>query len=145
MREKKVALVTGAGTGIGQKVALALAEKGYQVYVNGRSLKKLERTLQLCKNYSEEPLLFDVSKEEEVKLAVESVDQIDYLVNNAGVNVKKAFSEIVASDWTLVLDTNIKGYFFVSKYVLEDFIQHILANDGWIASFQEIYDKIVFD
>lgn len=91
MRKKKIALVTGAGAGIGQAVAFALAEEGYKVYANGRSLEKLRETLQLCKKLEVEPLVFDVAREEEIEAAFEKLDHIDCLVNNAGIGVKNPF------------------------------------------------------
>lgn len=115
---KKIAIVTGAGAGIGQGIALKLAEEGYKVYANARSEKKLENTLELCRNYDVNPLIFDVSKEAEVKKALETVERIDCLVNNAGVGVNKDFDDIDEKDWNLVLNTNVKGYFFVTKYAL---------------------------
>ncbi|MDL2293893.1 SDR family oxidoreductase [Ruminococcaceae bacterium OttesenSCG-928-D13] len=116
---KKTAVVTGAGAGIGQGIALALAQKGCKVYANARSAQKLKKTLELCKDYDVEPLVFDVTKEDEVKAALLGLATVDVLVNNAGVGIYKPYEEIDAADWDLVLNTNVKGYFFVTKYALE--------------------------
>ncbi len=119
MNGKKIAVVTGAGAGIGQGIVLALAKEGYKVYANGRNEEKLKKTLKQCTGYDVEPLVFDVSKEEEVKEALGALKRIDCLINNAGVGVNKAVDEIETADWDLILDTNVKGYFFVIKYALE--------------------------
>ncbi|MEE0742224.1 MAG: SDR family oxidoreductase [Emergencia sp.] len=115
---KRIAVVTGAAAGIGQGIVLKLAEEGYKVYANARSEERLKETLDLCKDYVVEPLVFDVTKEEEVKQALSRMERIDCLVNNAGVGVNKAFDDINEEDWNLVLNTNVKGYFFVTKYAL---------------------------
>lgn len=115
---KKIALVTGAGAGIGQGIALKLAEEGYKVYVNGRNGEKLKKTLELCQDYDVEPIIFDVSKTEEIERAFQSIDRIDCLVNNAGIGINKDFDHITEEDWDLVLSTNVKGYAFVIKNAL---------------------------
>lgn len=116
---KKIAVVTGAGAGIGQSITLEMAKAGFTVYANGRNEGKLKTTLMLCTDYDVRPLIFDVSKEEEVKKALAKPERIDCLVNNAGVSINKAFDEIDEADWDLTLGTNVKGYFFVTKYALE--------------------------
>lgn len=116
---KKVAVVTGAGAGIGKTVALQLAGEGYKVYANARSEKKLEETLSAGKGYDISPLIFDVRDIKAIEEGLGHVDRIDCLVNNAGVSIRnKAIGDITQEDWDLILNTNARGYFFVTRAAL---------------------------
>ena len=111
---KKIALVTGAGGGIGQAIVLRLAKEGMKVYANARSEEKLKKNLELCKGCDVEPLVFDVTDLDDAERKIMSLERIDYLVNNAGKSIrKKAIEELTEEDWDSILDTNAKGYFFM--------------------------------
>lgn len=116
---KKTAVVTGSGSGIGQEIVLELAKAGYKVYANARSMEKIKKTLEICKGYDVEPLIFDVTDVEAVGEKLGEIDRIDCLVNNAGVSVSGKFDEMTEKDWDMTLSTNVKGYFFVIKYALK--------------------------
>ncbi len=116
---KKIAVVTGAGAGIGQSIALELAKKGYQVYANGRSEERIRETLELGAAYDMKPLIFDVQNLQQTEDALGTLDHIDCLVNNAGASMtKKSLEDTTEADWDRIIDTNAKGYFFVTKYAL---------------------------
>ena len=117
----KIAVVTGAGTGIGQAIALELAANRYTVYANARSEDKIKETIEKGKemNYEIRPLIFDVSIEEEVKNKILSLPYIDCIINNAAVGVDKEFRELTESDWDKVFNTNVKGCYYCVKYALE--------------------------
>lgn len=118
---KKIAVVTGAGAGIGQALALKLASKGYIVYANARSKNKLEETIKKSKiaNCEIIPLIFDVSNEDCVKKGILAISHVDCLINNAGIGVTKELEDITEADWDKILNTNVKGYYFCAKYALE--------------------------
>ena len=116
---KKIAVVTGAGAGIGQAIVLELAKAGYKVYANARSQEKIQNTLEACSAYDVEPLIFDVQNLQQAEEALGSLDHIDCLVNNAGASMtKKTLEDTTEADWDRIIDTNAKGYFFVTKYAL---------------------------
>lgn len=116
--EKKIAVVTGAGAGIGQSIAVELARRGYCVYAAARSKQRLQKTLALCEGCDVQPLVFDTSNEAEVKQVLDGLARIDCLVNNAGVSIPKK-TQFDEADWDLILGTNVKGYFFVIKHALK--------------------------
>lgn len=121
--ERKTALVTGAGKGIGRAVALELAKSGLNVVVhyNG-SKEQAEETSRLCR---EEGVLSccvqaDISQEKQCKQLVDFVAEkmggLHVLVNNAGITKDRLFLRMKESDFDDVIDTNLKSAFFVSKY-----------------------------
>lgn len=121
---EKIALVTGATSGIGRATALKLAEAGYSVIITGRRknlLTELEKEITpISKAYS---LCFDVSKRKEVDLAIDSLPEewknIEVLINNAGLAVGlSSFQNGEIDDWEIMIDTNIKGLLYVTRKVV---------------------------
>ncbi len=119
----KVALITGASRGLGQQFTRALARAGANVIITSRTPESLEATREQVEALGREalPLQLDVcshdSIEAMVDAAMEAFGRIDVLVNNAGCNVRKPALEITWHDWNTVLDTNLRGAFFVAQAV----------------------------
>lgn len=119
--EGKRALVTGASRGLGAAIALGLAEAGAHVAVTGRSRAHLYevagRILELRRRTVVVPA--DVREIPEVQRMVEEVEDrlgpLDILVNNAGVNAPRPALEVTEEEWDIVLDTNLKGLFFLPR------------------------------
>ncbi|MCL4359925.1 3-oxoacyl-ACP reductase FabG [Patescibacteria group bacterium] len=117
----KVALVTGASSGIGRGIAFALASQGAKVSVAARRLDRLEALSAELKgrNHDVLPLKMDVTVRTEVDAAVaktiETYGHLDILVNNAGALDYSPFLEMTEEKWDLILDTNLKGYFFMAQ------------------------------
>ena len=123
--EGKGAIVTGAGSGIGEAVAACFAREGAQVVTWGRNLDKLERARDSAGDVGERllPRAVDVADRDAVQEAVESAEQllagVDILVNNAGVNVaKRALRELSTADFDLLVDVNLRGVFHCIHAVL---------------------------
>jgi len=117
----KVAIVTGASRGLGQYFGRALARAGADLVITSRDAAALAdfqiEIEQLGRRAV--PLPLDVrdhsSIQQMVEAAHDAYGRIDILVNNAGCNVRRPALEITWDDWNLVLDTNLRGTFFVAQ------------------------------
>ncbi len=117
----RVAIVTGASRGLGQYMARALARAGADLVITSRSLERLEESKQEIEGMGRQALALelDVGDYESIQRMVEEAHgaygKIDVLVNNAGCNVRKRAVDVTWEDWNLVLETNLRGPFFVSQ------------------------------
>ena len=118
----RVALITGAGTGIGKASAKALLGAGYQVVLSGRNADKLEKAIQEIGGTSDNCLAVacDVGKPESVKVMFAKLKakfhRIDVLFNNAGTFTTATLAEdIKYEDWISVVDTNLTGSFLCAQ------------------------------
>lgn len=124
----RVAVITGASRGLGQYFGRALANAGADLVITSRNLDSLsEFRLEIEKLGREAYALeLDVreqaSIEQMVEKAHEHYGRIDILVNNAGVNVRKPATEVTWDDWNLVVETNLRGSFFVAQAVAKKMI-----------------------
>jgi len=120
----KAAIVTGAGTGIGRAIALALAREGAKVVVAGRRREKLEEVAQAIRRAGGEAVVTvcDVSIEADgqraVKDAEEAFGHVNVLVNNAGALSVSTVEGISVEEWDRLMATNLKGPFLMSRAVL---------------------------
>ena len=126
----KVAIVTGAGRGIGRAIALRLAGAGATVVVADMNRTVGEAVAQEIKALGRKSLVaeVDVSKLDQVQQmaqqTLETFNQIDILVNNAGIAGKTAtLPDLDESDWDAVLDVNLKGVFLCCKAVIDHMIE----------------------
>ncbi len=119
----KVALVTGASSGLGKRFALTLARAGADVVLAARRTDRLEALAKEIEGLGRTAYVvaLDVvdmaSIEEAVSHAVKLTGKIDILVNNAGVAVTEPALDHTEENWDFVLDTNLKGAFFVAQTV----------------------------
>jgi NAD(P)-dependent dehydrogenase (short-subunit alcohol dehydrogenase family) len=120
--EGKLAVVTGAGSGLGKACALALASEGAQVVVTELPDKlELARATAAELNGAGHALPLDVRELAQIERCVADAagiaGRIDILVNNAGVNVRRFAFDVSEADWDAVIDVNLKGVFFVAQAV----------------------------
>ena len=146
---KKIALITGATSGIGKATAEVLAKNGFDIIITGRRKEKLLELEKLLQNEHKAEVLsleFDVRNYTDVEKYVGNLPErwknIDVLVNNAGLAVGlNSIQEGVVDDWERMIDTNIKGLLYVTRIVSPGMIErksgHII-NIGSIAS-REVY------
>jgi gluconate 5-dehydrogenase len=119
----KVAIVTGTSRGLGQYLGRALAKAGADLVITSRDSKALREFQTEIEAFGRRvlPLALDVRNYESIqKMAADTIasfGKIDILVNNAGCNVRKPALDVTWEDWNLVLDTNLRGTFFVSQAI----------------------------
>jgi NAD(P)-dependent dehydrogenase (short-subunit alcohol dehydrogenase family) len=125
----KVALVTGAGSGLGRQFALTLAEAGAVVALAARRREKLEETAGLIAEAGGKSfcLSLDVTDSMSVtnslREVVSELGAPDILVNNAGIARQAFLTEITEQDWDAVLDTNLKGVFMVAQATVREMVK----------------------
>lgn len=124
---KKTVFITGATSGFGEACAYLYAEKNYNLILNGRRAERLEKIkskiLSNNKNIDIILLPFDVQKKDEVEKSINSLQQqcnsVDVLVNNAGLAIgTTGIQDGLIEDWETMIDTNIKGVLYVTKFTL---------------------------
>lgn len=115
----QIAVVTGAGRGLGSAIALRLAAAGADVVCVSRSSENAGRAAQSVKALGRNawPFAMDVADAASVKSGVQTIlktiEQVDVLVNNAGVTRDGLLMRMSEEDWDAVLDTNLKGAFLL--------------------------------
>ncbi len=119
---EKVAVVTGAGTGVGRAAALALLAEGWSVALSGRRAEPLEKTVRMAGEAGGRALAVpsDISDPDSVKAlfakTVAAFGRLDLLFNNAGINAPGIpFEELSAEQWRAVIDINLTGAFFCTQ------------------------------
>jgi NAD(P)-dependent dehydrogenase (short-subunit alcohol dehydrogenase family) len=123
---KRVALVTGAGSGIGRAVALALQKEGYSVVLSGRRKAELEKTAALAAKGGGTmlPVSSDITKPEAVaelfETARTTLGRLDVLFNNAGTFVRSVpMEELSYAEWQAVVDVNLTGSFLCAQQAIK--------------------------
>jgi gluconate 5-dehydrogenase len=118
-----VAIVTGTSRGLGQVFATALARAGANLVLTSRKRDSLTSFEQQIKALGRRAMCFDLdvrdhdSIEQMVASAEQAFGHLDILVNNAGCNIRKPALDVTWDDWNLILDTNLRGSFFVAQAV----------------------------
>ncbi|WP_315319301.1 SDR family NAD(P)-dependent oxidoreductase [Prevotella aurantiaca] len=134
--EKKIVMVTGATSGIGEACAKKFAQGGYDVIITGRRKEKLDTLKKELENMGAEVLAmqFDVREREAAKKAIDFLKgkwaTIDVLINNAGLalGLDKEY-EGDFEDWDIMIDTNIKGLLNMTRFVVPAMVKR---NEGHV-------------
>jgi len=157
MVEGKVAVVTGAGGGIGREIALAMARAGAKVLINdigaslageGRSATPAEETKQLIEGaggaaaISTDSVAEWGSAQKIAQAALDHFGGLDIVVNNAGILRDQIFHRMTAEDWLAVISVHLNGSFFVSRAAADQYRKqesgafvHITSTSGLIGNF----------
>ena len=129
---RKIALITGAGAGIGRATALLFAGEGAKVVVQDVQAAAAEETVQLIMKAGGEAMAVGgdvtsrVDAEAMVKKAVETYGRLDVLFNNAGIWRGGTLLDISEEDWDRTMDVNVKGIYLVSRYA----VQQMMRQEG---------------
>lgn len=151
----KNALITGASSGIGQAIAIRLAQEGCNIAINYRkdvdgaettediAMQKACSDIEQC-GVQSVLIQGDVSKEEDVlsmvKTVVEKFGSLDLLINNAGIQFEKPSHEISESDLDQVLSVNLKGAFLCAREAIKQFLGQ--GNGGTIINISSVHEII---
>jgi NAD(P)-dependent dehydrogenase (short-subunit alcohol dehydrogenase family) len=116
-----VAVVTGAGSGIGQSIAIRYAKHGAKVVLIDKDTQKMKMTNNLLKGEGHEVYSYtvDISKPNEIEAVFKEIltetGRVDIMINNAGTSVWKSPYDLTLEDWDFVLGTNLRGTFLCSR------------------------------
>ena len=127
-RSGGIALVTGASRGIGRACAIELAKSYSHVVAAARNCSALMETVRLCSPADGRASMIETDMRDlgSIRLGVRSIEErigpIDLLVNCAGVDNSRSFTDITENDWDLAFETNLKGLFFCTQEV----VRHML-------------------
>ena len=142
----KVALITGASRGIGKQIAITLAKNGFDISLNCR--KENDEVIKIkeeIESYNVSCLIVegDVSNFEDseriTKEKIEKYGKIDVLVNNAGIDLVRVFTDVTDEDWNYVINNNLYSVFCVTQEVAKSMIN---AKQGLIVNISSIFGQI---
>lgn len=144
----KVAIVTGAATGIGRATAVAFARKGIRLALADINMEKLAETEQQVRAIGGEAILIetDVADPKAVKAMVEKTIQaygrIDYAFNNAGIEGDQNLTaDCSLENWKRVTDINLNGVFYCMKYEIPEILKH---EGGAIVNMSSVAGRVGF-
>lgn len=149
----KVAIVTGAASGIGRASAILFAREGARVVVAARNLRGAEETVAAIAAEGNEAFFAntDVTKEADIQRMVEAAiarwGRIDVLFNNAGVVLVKPLEQMTEEEWDRVMAVNVKSAFFAIKHVVPHMRRQgggVIVNNGSISSFNGQFGTPVY-
>jgi len=129
--EGKVAIVTGAGTGLGKAMALTLARAGADIVVAGRRVPPIEQTAEKARDFGRRALVIstDVSDSAQcnrlIEQAIAEMGRLDILINNAGGGRgggRKPIQDWTDDDWHYIMDINVTGVFYCCRAVAKHFL-----------------------
>ena len=153
---KKVALVTGASSGIGQACALALLQEGWHVVLVGRRADALQETMTKAGELSTHAMVMptDVSKEDQVKALFEQVrtqfGRLDLIFNNAGISLPTTLpGDVSGDDWRRMVDVNLNGAFYCLSHAFKLMQEQSpqggrIINNGSISAHVPRYGSIAY-
>lgn len=133
----KLAVVTGAGRGIGRAVTKALTDRGTKVYALDKTAVNLESLKSEIP--SVETICVDLSDWEATRETVKAIEAVDFLVNNAGITLIKSFLETTKEDIDCILEVNVKALINVSQMVGAKMIKR--HKGGAVVNFSSIASK----
>ncbi len=148
--ENKVALVTGASSGIGKAIATRFAAEGAHVAVNYRpgGQADTEAALSVVTSLESTSIAVgaDVSKRDDVELMMQQIldkfGRIDIAVNNAGIEIKKPFLEVADEEWNRVIAVNLFGSYLVSQVAARQMVKQ--GEGGKLIFISSVHEDIPF-
>jgi 3-oxoacyl-[acyl-carrier protein] reductase len=149
----QVALVTGAGRGLGRELALAFARAGADIAASARTRDQIEATTDEIAALGRRalPIVADITQQgqvqEMISQVLEAFGKVDILVNNAGMAVYGPFAEQKAADWQAMIDTNLMGTLYCTHAVLPAMLargEGLIVNIASVAGIHGLPNEAVY-
>lgn len=147
----KVAVVTGAGSGIGEAIATLLHEEGAKVVLAGRNKEKLQNVANQLSQDSVKVVPTDVTKKEEVdeliKIAQQTFGGLDIVINSAGQMLSSKITDYQVDEWDSMIDVNIKGALYTAQAALPTMLEQSsghLINIASISGFEVTKSSTIY-
>lgn len=147
----KVAVVTGAGSGIGEAIATLLHEEGVKVILAGRNKDKLQNVTNQLAQDSVKVVPTDVTKKEEVdeliKIAQQTFGGLDIVINSAGQMLSSKITDYQVDEWDSMIDVNIKGTLYTAQAALPTMLEQSsghLINIASISGFEVTKSSTIY-
>ncbi len=147
MIRNKVALISGASSGIGYSTAIALAREGSKIVAGARRIERLEELKKTVESQGGEIIIqkLDVTKLDDcnnfAKIAIQKYGNIDILINNAGIMPLSFFKNQKIDEWDRMVDVNIKGVIYCTSAVIPFMLE---KKSGHIVNISSIAGRTVF-
>jgi len=141
MTQKKTALITGAGSGIGRALAIEAARHGFDLILVGRTLSSLEHTQSLIVDVAVKLAVADVTSAEGRKAITDATGgKLDILINNAGTLTVGRFAEVKDQDLSRMVDTNLSAPILLTR----DLLPSLTASSGRIVNIGSVFGDIAY-
>ncbi|HCY1685968.1 TPA: SDR family oxidoreductase [Staphylococcus aureus] len=147
----KVAVVTGAGSGIGEAIATLLHEEGAKVVLAGRNKEKLQNVANQLSQDSVKVVPTDVTNKEEVdeliKIAQQTFGGLDIVINSAGQMLSSKITDYQVDEWDSMIDVNIKGTLYTAQAALPTMLEQSsghLINVASISGFEVTKSSTIY-
>ncbi|HDB0409688.1 TPA: SDR family oxidoreductase [Staphylococcus aureus] len=147
----KVAVVTGAGSGIGEAIATLLHEEGAKVVLAGRNKEKLQNVANQLSQDSVKVMPTDVTNKEEVdeliKIAQQTFGGLDIVINSAGQMLSSKITDYQVDEWDSMIDVNIKGTLYTAQAALPTMLEQSsghLINIASISGFEVTKSSTIY-
>jgi NAD(P)-dependent dehydrogenase (short-subunit alcohol dehydrogenase family) len=149
----KTAIVTGGGSGIGEAIAIRLAEEGADVAIHDLDEQAAEATADKIRQLGRKGLAIptDVADAEQVRrsiaLTLEVFGHIDIVVNNAGINLYKFAGEFTDEEWLRIIAVNLHGVWYYCRHVLDHFLERgrgNIVNIASVGAFQTSFNRVPY-
>jgi len=127
-KNKPIAIITGASTGIGKYISIKLSNNNYHVILIARDIKKLKLVEKIIKEKGNEcsVLSLDIREENSVNKIYSDIlnkKNVDVLINNAGIGIFNKIQNISLSEWNQQINTNLTGSFLMTKMIIPNMIK----------------------